>query len=99
MNEQSSQVDTPEGRDWVHGLLKERNVVITFTKVNGEERVMTCTLNESTVPLASKVLGQGEAAPVKKENLEVCNVWDVNAKGWRSFRWSNVKKIEFSLGE
>jgi hypothetical protein len=99
MNEQSSQVDTPEGRDWLRGLLKERNVVITFTKVNGEERVMTCTLNESTVPpaLVSKVLR--EAVPVKKENLEVCNVWDINAKGWRSFRWSNVKKIEFSLGE
>ena len=101
MTEQTSQVDTPEGRDWVRGLLKERDVVVRFTKVNGEERVMTCTLNESVVPPSPepKVLAEGEVAQVKKENTEVCNVWDVNAKGWRSFRWSNVKQIEFSLGD
>ena len=28
---------------------------------------------------------------------KVCNVWDVNAKGWRSFRWANIKQIDFSL--
>ena len=95
MSEQKSQVDTPEGREWLKTMLKEQQVVVTFTKVNGEERVMTCTLNEAVVPPTVRT----ETTKPKAEVDSICSVWDVNAKGWRSFRWSNVKRIEFSLGE
>ena len=27
---------------------------------------------------------------VRKVNEEVCVVWDMNAEGWRSFRWDKV---------
>ena len=95
MSEQKSQVDTPEGREWLKTLLKEQEVIVTFTKVNGEERIMTCTLNEAVVPPTVRT----ETTKPKAEVDSICSVWDVNAKGWRSFRWSNVKRIEFSLGE
>jgi len=31
---------------------------------------------------------------IRAINPEVCSVWDVNAQGWRSFRWDNVVEVE-----
>ena len=98
MNEQTSKIDTPEGREWLKGLLKERNVVVTFTKINGDERVMTCTLNESVLPQATKTDPQSQKKVREVDADKVCSVWDINAKGWRSFRWENVKQVDFTLG-
>ena len=94
MEKQMIQVDTPEGRLWLKTILKEQEVIITFTKVNGEERVMTCTLNEAIVPPTVRT----ETTKPKAEVDSVCSVWDVTAQGWRSFRWSNVKQVQFDLG-
>ena len=97
MNEQTSKIDTPEGREWLKGLLKERNVVVTFTKINGDERVMTCTLNESVLPQATKTDPQSQKKVREVDADKVWSVWDINAKGWRSFRWENVKQVDFTL--
>ncbi len=72
--------------------LKTGEVIVTFTKVNGDKRVMTCTLNEAVLPPAKKdePLTQKK---VREINPEVCSVWDVNAQGWRSFRWDNVVEV------
>ena len=69
--------------------LKTGEVTVTFTKINGDKRVMTCTLNEAVLPPAKKddPLTQKK---VRAINPEVGSVWDVNAVGWRSFRWENV---------
>ena len=72
--------------------LVKGEVVVTFNKINGDKRVMTCTLQEGIVPEATKK----DPASQKKEqkiNEEVQVVWDVNAKGWRSFRWANVTEV------
>jgi len=73
--------------------LKQGEVTVTFTKVNGDTRVMTCTLNESILPPATKAdpLSQKK---VRAVSPEVCSVWDVNANGWRAFRWENVVSVE-----
>lgn len=67
--------------------------VVTFTKVNGEKRVMTCTLDASIIPVATKEdpLSQKK---VRSVSDEVLPVWDVNAKGWRSFRIDSVVSFE-----
>lgn len=58
------------------------NIVrVTFNKVNGEQRIMDCTLMEGVVP---------ETKGAKKPNAEVMNVWDINKRDWRSFRIANV---------
>ena len=69
--------------------LKERTCEVTFTKKNGDVRVMQCTLMESVLPKAKKdePLTQKK---VRAVNEEVCVVYDVNAPGWRSFRWDSV---------
>lgn len=79
-------------RDWVKGLLREREVVIEFTKATGETRIMTCTLNESVVPKTVNKTTE------RRPNPDVCVVWDVNQAAWRSFRWDRMKRIEFELG-
>ena len=71
--------------------LVKGEVVVTFNKINGDKRVMTCTLQEGVVPKATK--DPASQKKVQKINEEVQVVWDVNAKGWRSFRWANVTEV------
>ena len=92
-----SEINTPEGREWLRGLLKEQNVQVTFTKINGDERVMTCTLKEGVIPIP--VAKDEEVNRNREVKDEVQVAWDINAKGWRSFRWANVKQVNFSLGD
>jgi len=81
-------------RDWVRGVLKEREVTVDFEKANGEFRSMKCTLRED---LGAKY-SMTESKNPKKPNLDVCVVWDMNQSAWRSFRWDRVKRIQFDLG-
>jgi len=77
----------------VEGL--KRNVIkVTFTKVNGEERVMNCTLHQSVLP--EKYIS--EDIIKKKENPDVLSVWDIDKNGWRSFRLDSVKEIKVLEG-
>ena len=68
-------------------LLHETICKVTFKKVNGDTRVMHCTLNESELPSQIDV---EEHIQKKKPNENVLAVWDVEAKGWRSFRWDSI---------
>lgn len=74
----------------VEGL--KRNVIkVTFTKVNGDERIMNCTLHDSVLP-------ESNGKSKKKENLEVLSVWDIDKDAWRSFRIDSVKEIKVVEG-
>ena len=70
--------------------LRHNIVVVTFTKINGEERVMTCTLLSEHIPNAPKNNGEVVIRETKNDTI---SVWDINAAGWRSFRANNVKSI------
>lgn len=74
--------------------LHETICKVTFTKTNGEERIMYCTLNESMIPKSEET---SEAKRTKKENPDVQPVYDVKAAGWRSFRWDSVKEFTSEL--
>jgi hypothetical protein len=63
---------------------------VIFTKVNGEERVMRCTLSESMIP---QVEDSNDIKKERKENPEVQRVYDVESNGWRSFRWDSLKSF------
>jgi len=99
MQETRSKIDTPKGRDWLLKLLREQEVEVTFTKKNGEERKMTSTLNFDLIP--KEFHPNTQVTEDKKEDKEptLLAVYDVNAKGWRSFLWANVKQVDFTLGE
>jgi hypothetical protein len=84
-----------EGRNWLKGLLHERAVTVVFTKKDGTDREMRCTLNENMIPFAeSDATGDG----TRKKSSEAQPVYDLDAKGWRSFRWDSIKAVNFSLG-
>lgn len=89
-----SQVNTPEGREWLRGLLHNEEVKITFTKKDGSEREMLCTLSNDKIPSEHAPKNTG-----KTQSDEAIAVFDLENDGWRSFRWDSVKKIEFALGE
>ena len=74
-------------------LLEQNVVVVDFTKLNGDKRVMTCTLREDMKPAATKAdpLSQKK---VREVSDAVVSVWDVNAKGWRSFRYDRVNAVD-----
>tara|TARA_B110000238_G_scaffold170485_1_gene187888 strand:- start:182 stop:577 length:396 start_codon:yes stop_codon:yes gene_type:complete len=65
---------------------------VTFLKINGDKRVMTCTLKEDIKPKAIKTDPMSQKA-IRTISDKVCSVWDINAKGWRSFRYDNVQEI------
>ena len=61
---------------------------VTFTKTNGETRVMTCTLDPARIP--SDQLPKTETED--KHETQV-RVFDTKADGWRSFLSTNVSNF------
>ena len=74
--------------------LQSKTAEVTFTKLNGDVRVMTCTLNPTLLP--AKVVTEGEeekpARTIKNPNNSLA-VYDINAEGWRSFVIKNVTQV------
>lgn len=70
--------------------LKERIISVRFTKVDGSERTMNCTLDMALIPVDK--LPKTETASVHNEEPEstVIRVFDVDLQEWRSFRKDNV---------
>ena len=73
-------------------LLEENVVTVDFTKINGDKRVMTCTLRNDMKPAATKADPMSQKA-VREVSDAVISVWDLNARGWRSFRYERVNAI------
>jgi hypothetical protein len=67
---------------------------VVFTKTNGEERTMSCTLNESILPEVVKEIEEKSPREKSKDSLAV---WDTDKGGWRSFRWDSVKEFNVEV--
>lgn len=85
-------------KDNVVKSLKNGVCKVVFTKANGDTRVMHATLNESMLPEQID-LEEAIQKKTKKPNPNVLAVFDVEAKGWRSFRWDSLKEFntEFNV--
>ena len=70
---------------------------VTFTKVNGETRVMRCTLRQYLLPQNTDIKHLDEEHK-KEQNLAVIAAWDIQANGWRSFRVDSVKYVQSMIG-
>jgi hypothetical protein len=82
---------------WLRGVLKTETVKVTFTKKDGTERVMNCTLNPDIVP---KVEVKEDAKP-RKVSETTMRVFDTDIKEWRSFTTKSIKhlNVTFEFGE
>ena len=88
----NSKIDSKEGREWLTSLLREQEVTISFTKKDGTERKMLCTLAENKIPNEKMPKNSG-----KSKSDDALAVFDIEKNEWRSFRWDSVTKIEFDL--
>jgi hypothetical protein len=75
--------------DNVEDALHAGEVEVKFTKVNGEERVMICTLEANYL---ENNVGPG-SAQVRDRNPDVLVVYDTENAGWRSMRKESI--LEF----
>jgi hypothetical protein len=91
---QAKPADQAEFRQWLKGLLQSETVKLTFEKADGSDRVMRATLKSGVVPLYER-----KTERVRTPNPELCSVYDLEKREWRSFRFDKVKRIEFTLGE
>jgi len=79
-------------RDTLLKDLRSNVVEVHFTKTNGENRVMRCTLSNLLLPESyrNNREEQAEEKMFHKENPDIIAVWDLGANGWRSFHIESV---------
>jgi hypothetical protein len=80
-------------REQLMETLQKNVAVVTFKKLNGDERVMPCTLKSAFLPPAKKddAITQKK---VREISDKVCAVWAIEAKGFRSFRYDRITNVE-----
>ena len=81
------------GQDWLKSCLRDGVVTVNFIKGDGTERTMKCTLKQDLVP---QVVSEN-VKKVRTISNDVLPVYDVDAQGWRSFRWDSIKSVEIGL--
>ena len=60
----------------------------TDTSLSWFTFVVSCSFSCENVTIEKKE---------KKANEEIMPVYDLDAKGWRSFRWDSIKQVRFEL--
>lgn len=76
-------------KEMIYENLRNHICEITFTKINGERRVMPCTLRSDVVPPYNiKKLRES-----KKIESDAISVWCTDKNEWRSFKLSNFISI------
>jgi hypothetical protein len=85
-----------EFKTWTLGVLRDetsKDVCVTFTKKDGTNRDMFCTLVESRIPTDK----QPKTETTSKDSGSALRVFDTEKQEWRSFRWDSVTKVGFKL--
>ena len=74
-------------REEVVESLQQNKCIVDFTKVNGEKRVMYCTLREEDIPVDKKPKSYSFSHDT------VVRAFDIIKQEWRSFRVDNLISI------
>lgn len=85
-------MDLSLSRDEILNTLRQGIYEVTFNKVNGEQRVMPCTLKEDLLPAATQKEVVTETA--KERKGDAISVWCTDAQAWRSFKLANFISIK-----
>jgi hypothetical protein len=72
--------------------------IVNFTKADGSDRTMNCTLNSSflTEAIGTGFIKEENEEQNKTPNPDVIPVWDIDVNGWRSFRIDTVSSFSSS---
>jgi len=71
---------------------------INFTKVNGDQRSMLCTLLPGYIP-AEEVVEPSNPTPGRTRSSNALSVWDIENDGWRAFRLDSIKSIDYPVAD
>ena len=82
-----------ENKELVVSKLKQDVCTVTFEKKDGTTRKMKCTLNANLIPTTLEI-DEGRVKQTRAKNPDVLPVYDIEAAGWRSFRWDSVIEFE-----
>lgn len=93
---------------WLEGIMMSETVEVIFTKVDGTERVMNCTMDYQVIDAGVKLLAEARAQQTKAEpdkprqkprpNPANLTVWDTTVGDWRSFRVRSItNRVELIL--
>jgi hypothetical protein len=92
---------TPEFKTWLKGILHDehsKNLCVVFTKKDGTDREMFCTLTEGRIPADKQPKTQDtDGTTARPFSDDALRVFDTEKQEWRSFRWDSVKEVRFDL--
>lgn len=74
--------------EFLFEALQKGEVEVTFTKVNGDTRIMRCTLNGNFIPPENWPFSTAEKDGID-ENTTL-PVFDTDIQEWRSFKVKNI---------
>lgn len=72
----------------IMNMLNTGVVNVKFTKNDGSERLMKCTLSKDIVQQYEK-----KTERTRTISEDILSVWDVEKDGWRSFRYDSIIEI------
>ena len=87
LNGTTDQNDRSWQNEYLKGVLQTGIANVTFLKKDGTQRNLLCTLLPSELPAQTDL---EEAVQKKTPNPDVLAVWDIENRGWRSFRYDSI---------
>jgi len=87
-------------RDWIKSLLQKQPITVVFTKADGTDREMLCTLRLEDLPAPNMPVDgivKESKKPRKEPDPHSIRVFDLDKKEWRSFRFDRLKKVSAEL--
>jgi hypothetical protein len=79
-----------EKRDSIRSLLTVGKWTVEFTKVDGTQSIMECTLDPKLLPEVDATVAKSSTRP---EQPHLLHVYATDRKGWRSFVVGNLVKM------
>ena len=79
-----------ENQQSLRKCLKYETLLVSFTKKDGTQRTMRCTLAESATPSKDQPAKEKGARSVPTTSLAV---FDLDKQEWRSFRWDSITGV------
>jgi len=86
LNGTIDQNETSWRNEYLKGILQTGIANVTFVKKDGTERNLRCTLRPDLLPPQTDL----EEAVSKLPFPTSLAVWDLENKGWRSFRYDSI---------
>jgi hypothetical protein len=97
-----------EFQRWLNLELHRQILTVVFTKKDGTERTMRCTLNSIIIPESSTIVKIDETHEpgairerkvTRKPSPDVRTCYDVDSGAWKSFRWDSIKSVTYNDSE